>query len=274
MGMFSWCCKGCGHELCTGEWVRIGMHKEEYDGYGGSAGGEYEPVAWHQACYETATTEQKLDETPSKSAPNQGFGPAKLAFKKGYDLRAETTYTAVVYGSHYDRETEKSTQYQFLLTDKGLEDELAYDAGREAFAEQYFKDNPEPKDWYEQPYEQREAHYEKTHAIIVAQYGSSPESRQIVFSTIEECVQAASGAVGRFLPDGLEGEYTLTIFGTQGKLVGAVYEATARRPWEKPPREYHKLGIPFEEWKRCPEVVTKVSYKIGCPADQHDKTWE
>ena len=78
MGMFSWECKGCDAELKMDEEVRLDGSKGVYDGYGrcGSFdfGGGTDPVAWHQKCYYEATDAEKLDETPSKYARNQGFG--------------------------------------------------------------------------------------------------------------------------------------------------------------------------------------------------------
>jgi hypothetical protein len=60
------------------EEVRLNGCKGIYDGYGRCGnfdfdGGE-EPVAWHQKCYHEATDAEKLDETPSVHARNQGFG--------------------------------------------------------------------------------------------------------------------------------------------------------------------------------------------------------
>lgn len=77
MGMFSWECKGCDAELVDGEEVRLDGSKGIYDGYGRCGNYEYEsgePVAWHQKCYHEATDAEKLDETPSVPARNQGFG--------------------------------------------------------------------------------------------------------------------------------------------------------------------------------------------------------
>lgn len=79
MGMFSWECKGCDAELKMDEEVRLDGSKGIYDGYGRCGGnfdfdGGTDPVAWHQKCYHEATDAEKLDETPSKYARNQGFG--------------------------------------------------------------------------------------------------------------------------------------------------------------------------------------------------------
>jgi len=89
MGMFSWKCKGCGGELVMNELVRLNGFKGEYDGYGGTGSFQIEDdfdniVAWHQECYDKATPEQKLDETPSPSAPNQGFGYPQYKFLAPY----------------------------------------------------------------------------------------------------------------------------------------------------------------------------------------------
>lgn len=78
MGMFSFECKGCDQELISGEEVRLQGCNGIYDGYGRAGSFDYdggeEPVAWHQKCYYEATDAEKLDETPSVHARNQGFG--------------------------------------------------------------------------------------------------------------------------------------------------------------------------------------------------------
>jgi hypothetical protein len=86
MGNFSVLCKGCGGELCGPEWVRLDGHYQEYDGYGGILGsGIGDAPCWHAACYKAAPEDLKADLKPSKHAPNQGFGPAKLEFLWGFD---------------------------------------------------------------------------------------------------------------------------------------------------------------------------------------------
>ena len=78
MGMFSFECKGCDQELKMDEEVRLNGCKGIYDGYGRAGSFDFdggaEPVAWHQKCYHEATDAEKLDETPSLHARNQGFG--------------------------------------------------------------------------------------------------------------------------------------------------------------------------------------------------------
>lgn len=85
MGMFSFECKGCDQELVMDEEVRLNGCNGIYDGYGRAGNydfsGDYsEPVAWHQKCYAAATDAEKLDETPSAYAPNQGFGEPSPKF--------------------------------------------------------------------------------------------------------------------------------------------------------------------------------------------------
>lgn len=78
MGYFSFECKGCNQDLVEGELVRLNGCKGEYDGFGGCGTGDgcvdYDPAAWHQLCYSKASDAEKLDETPSRNARNQGFG--------------------------------------------------------------------------------------------------------------------------------------------------------------------------------------------------------
>lgn len=119
MGMSSYCCKGCGHELKEGELVRLNGCVGDYDGYGRAGGFDHleggTPIAWHNRCYVGASVEDKLDETPSKHASNQGFGFAALENVDGYDSQAKTTYQAVVYVDHYDSKAEQSTRQQYYV---------------------------------------------------------------------------------------------------------------------------------------------------------------
>jgi len=69
------------------ELVRLNGCKGVYDGYGGAGNHEWvedDPAAWHQKCYAEATDAEKLDETPSEYARNQGFGfPRADCMSKG-----------------------------------------------------------------------------------------------------------------------------------------------------------------------------------------------
>ena len=130
MGMFSWCCKGCGHELVTSEYVRLNGCKGTYDGYGGCSGGfdwsksgGGSPVCWHEACYHKAPAEARLDESGSRHAGNQGFGNAALAFLKGFDENKEILFKPVIDVRHYNREKEETKRWEFYVvkTDSGYE---------------------------------------------------------------------------------------------------------------------------------------------------------
>jgi len=105
MGMFSYICKGCGQELIECELVRLNGYKGEYDGYGRAVSdfGKFKSdgedvIAWHERCYKTAKLKQRNDESPSRRAPDQGFGPAHLEFLPGYRLDAPCKYTVSVWG--------------------------------------------------------------------------------------------------------------------------------------------------------------------------------
>jgi hypothetical protein len=119
MGSFSWCCKGCGHELCSDELVRLDGDEELYNGYGGSGGYRAIP-AWHQRCFEIASDVKKADKTPSKNAPNQGCGPAKLEFVRGYKSDASTVFVARVY--HHLLDDDMVRIRNLYLTEHGLEE--------------------------------------------------------------------------------------------------------------------------------------------------------
>ena len=88
MGMFSWECKGCGEEICEPEVALVvvsnGITWGPYDGYGCCGMFEHDfedPAMWHKYCYDHATAEEKADTSPSKYAPNQGFGAPNEKFK-------------------------------------------------------------------------------------------------------------------------------------------------------------------------------------------------
>lgn len=200
MGMFSWLCKGCKQEINEGEFARICGHAQVYDGYGGSAGKADidDPAAWHVRCYREASIAEKLDDTPSPSAPNQGMGDARLEFKENYDARAETTYEAVIFVTYYDGN--RGQEWQFYMTGYRLEDQIAFQKELEERLErgvQTFSDK-------------------------------SPRRNSVKFKTIEECKNAVEDWVTE-LPSILGQKYPeawkkLVIFGAQTNAEGAVHE--------------------------------------------------
>lgn len=121
MGMFSWVCKGCGHELCENEHVLLNGVSQQYDGYGGSAAdaGDYSPVAWHTSCYQLASTDEKNCQKPSHSAPNQGFGPSKLEFKQHAKLDLPTQYSVDIDCGWTHKETDKYVHNEFVMARNG-----------------------------------------------------------------------------------------------------------------------------------------------------------
>jgi len=127
MGMFSYVCKGCGQELIEGELVRLNGCKGEYDGYGRAGGfeslGSSNVVAWHDRCYQQATQAQRDDETPSKGAKDQGFGPAHMEFMPGYEPDYSCKYTISIRGcTKEDQERKDFRETHFVLTTKGWVD--------------------------------------------------------------------------------------------------------------------------------------------------------
>lgn len=126
--MFSWVCKGCGHELVQGELVRLNGQEQLYDGYGGSAASvcDYNPSAWHNRCYLKAILDANLDETPSNSAPNQGFGEPKLEFLPGFKDNDVIKYTVTV-NCWYQIGEDKYADHELVLTNQDkLEDQKSW----------------------------------------------------------------------------------------------------------------------------------------------------
>jgi hypothetical protein len=221
MGMFSWVCKGCKEELAEGEYVRLDGRKQEYNGYGGSAAadGLYDPVAWHVLCYNKASVDQKLDETPSRPAPNQGFGRAKLKFREHYEENAPTKYYVTIHCREFDDPPKK---WDFYLTENGLEDRVEHTKLMDEAYERINKERTAAwwKEFIYQSSEAQDAFYEEQRQKAIQRIGrTSPELRKLEFESIQECLEAVK-PLFHLLPTNGE----LTIFGKQEKAHGAVYE--------------------------------------------------
>ena len=216
MGMFSWECKGCKHELKEGEYVRLNGSIGTYDGYGRAGGFEYsgsyeEPSAWHVRCYNNASVEDRLSDEPSEHAPNQGFGFAALENLKGYDPNAETKFIAVIYViyvDHYDGEAEKTTKQQWYVVNGVLADEHHYEAlyeaanGEGGITEEMWKSRPSKV----------EDHIGMKRPSSNSEYNESfEETKRIVESLIPSLPNPDWG-------------YELAIFGKQGKIQGLCYQ--------------------------------------------------
>jgi hypothetical protein len=218
MGMHSWLCRGCGEELNEGEYGRLDGHKQVYDGYGGGRDYGDDIVVWHQYCYSKASVEQKLDETPSDHAPNQGMGYSHLKFLKGYDETASTKYSITVHCW-----ISPNPEWNFYLTENGLEDENAYKKNLEAIHTEI--NAAKPKSWYDEFFkipreEQDRLHREQQDAARSRAGRTSPHSRRILFDSIDDAVKAAEGTLAS-LPEG--SSYHFVIYGEQAEATGAVF---------------------------------------------------
>jgi hypothetical protein len=217
MGMFSWCCKGCGHELKADELVRMNGCKGTYDGYGGNSGGfdsdgcEVEPACWHEACYRKATQEERADKTPSRHAPNQGFGHPALAFLKGYKEEAKTEYRVVV---HTFGEPRRELHAVPSANGYELSDYLAYRAAYDNC------EGPElPDNFYEMTDDERDDFLLFYREEVEKKLGmKNPENNQAHFPSLEEARKVADSLVSD-IP-----EYDLLVLGRQGKVEGLCYE--------------------------------------------------
>ena len=203
--MFSWCCKGCGHELVTSEYVRMNGCKGTYDGYGGCSGGfdwsnsgGESPFCWHEACYQKAPAEARLDESGSRHAGNQGFGNAALAFLKGFDENKEILFKPVIDVLHYHREKEETQRWEFYVvkTDSGyeLQDDNAF--------------------WDSLPTERMDS--------LPTERMNSPKVCSAVFSSFAEAKQTVESLLDS-LPNPEYG-FSLCIFGVQGVLEGLYFQ--------------------------------------------------
>lgn len=275
MGMFSYNCKGCGHELVTHEDVRLNGMRQLYDGYGGSASNAecYDPVAWHQRCYEHATDKQKLDETPSKHARNQGFGPSKLEFRRDYNPAAETKYYPVVTGYFSNEDMTNNQRYTFYLTNSGkLEDFEAHNKKWQSMLDTKYQ-AIEKAVAGGMPEEEYDAFSEQLDKGIEAEIGKSPDQDIKMFDSMEAAIVAADALLGE-LPSCLGGVYELTVYGRQSVpnldgafkppvkiLDGAVYERNVRQRWDR-------TGG-YSNWKKLEGLETEVVYQIGVKAAGH-----
>ena len=243
MGMFSWACKGCGHDLKTDELVRMNGCKGCYDGYGGNSGGfdmdncEGEPVCWHERCYKRANTAQREDETPSDNASNQGFGHPALEFLKGYKDDAETTYKFVI--STYT-ET-KRCEFHPVKEGENLV-LLDHNAYRDAW-----NNYDDGSDLDKMTDKEFKAYCKGLHERFETQTGlKNPKLNSVTFPSLEEAKKTADQIV-RDIP-----EYDLIILGRQGELEGLCYE---RGRSMKMDREFNPTG----------EYREEVVYEQGVP---------
>lgn len=254
MGMFSWKCKGCGRELVEGERVRLNGCKGEYDGYGRAGGFDYDgedPVAWHQRCYKKATTEQKLDETPSEHAPNQGFGYRCLEFLKGYDPKTPIEFDVKVdFMRHTDTPngefSYETENHDFFLTEDGLRCQ---------------------KDWEAQRIEIERNDESLSYKDVISKIGIEPMCSAKKFSSFEAAHEAAIKAVSNF--DNCT--YEISIWGTQNivgdlnyPVCGIVFEMEHREKIiHKTEKVFDSTGVESVTYtsQRTYEYTTKDTYR-------------
>lgn len=234
MGMFSWACKGCGHDLKTDELVRMNGCKGRYDGYGGNSGGfdsencDDDPVCWHDRCHQRASTAERDDDTPSKGASNQGFGYPALEFLKGYKDDAETTYKVVV--SNWSGTYPDLKHHEFHPVQEGegfvLLDHNAYREGWDNFDyDDYLDEMPDPDDMTE---EEDELWGKRLHELFEAQTGlKNPKLNSVAFPSLEEAKKAAD-----LLTKDIQ-DYHLVILGEQGDLHGQCYERERHKKYRR-----------------------------------------
>lgn len=221
MGMFSWKCKGCGHELIQGEDVRLDGTRQEYDGYGGTAARieNYDPSAWHNRCY---LKDCVVDDARSESAPNQGFGPKKLEFLEGYDEAKPTTYSVAIFTSYYVGG--KSGRFEFYYTNNNKLEE--YRKCYDKYTENYVI--PEMEDWDSWLLLGEEKQNEICNAHDIKRWeaiGKCPQTNTKEFSSIDEAIATIDALLPGCLPEIVGGAYSLVVYGNQGSNVeGAVYE--------------------------------------------------
>lgn len=261
MGMFSWACKGCGHDLKTDELVRMNGCKGRYDGYGGNSGGfdsencDGDPVCWHERCYQRANTAQREDDTPSEGASNQGFGYPALEFLKGYKDAAETTYEIVV--SNWAGVYPDVKRCMFYAVREG-EDLVLRDHNAYQEVWDNWDDGEEfPKNWDEMTDEEHEARLQRLRERFEKETGlKNPKLNSVRFLSLEEAKKAADLIV-KDIP-----HYHLVILGRQGELEGQCYE-----------RERHEKRRRVEDkddpnnWSLEPtgEFREEVFYEQGVP---------
>lgn len=282
MGMFSWKCKGCGHELKTGEYVRMNGCVGEYDGYGRAGGFEYEneePSCWHVRCYKAASTEQKLDDSPSKYAPNQGFGCACLENMKNYDPQAPTKYEVIFFVDHSDFKAGTSVRQEwYIVSDNKLSDKYVYEAAYEAAnseggVTQSLWDS-KPSDWFQTTAEDdRIAFYKEVERVVQDHIQmKNPMAMSLSFDSLEEAKNKAESLVHQ-LPNP-EWGYELAIFGKQEKAQGLVYKFNRIPDFDRVPTgETYPHGGPVYDYPLNGKFTEEIAFVHGRPASSDVKSY-
>jgi hypothetical protein len=243
MGMFSYCCNGCGHELHEGEAVRIDGFSGLYDGYGGI--GEHisdynnPPSCWHQACYQKAPYMEKKANKPSAHADNQGFGPGCLEFLPDFDPEASNEYMVhfeiwdEIKGSDILHLCQDSQKFM-LLSENDYETEYSR-----------FNQSKESAEWFESLHsmpsmseEEKTKFYQKRCDYVESKIGMKrPERVAVRFSNLEDSLEAANALLPKC-------NFYLIVRGIQGKIGGAVY---VRKKYGDTDQVEYEIGKPAEK---------------------------
>jgi hypothetical protein len=275
MGMFSWKCKGCGHELKEGEYVRLNGCVGEYDGYGRAGGFSYddeEPSCWHVRCYKNASDQEKLDDSPSRYAPNQGFGCACLENKKNYEPEAKTTFQPVIFVDHYDDRAEKTTKQQWYVVDGVLVDQYHYEAlyeaanGEGGITEKIYDEQSD--DWYKTTSdEEKNAFYQKIEEMVENHIGMKrPRTNAKWFDDFEEAKRTVEVLIPS-LPNPDWG-YELAIYGKQEKAEGLYYKYNKTPKWDAVPipGEFYPHGGQKNDYVFNGTFDEEIAFVHGRPA--------
>jgi hypothetical protein len=234
-----------------GELCRFNGCKGEYDGYGRCGGFDSDggdPVAWHEKCYQESPFQD--DETPSKHAPNQGFGPEHLPYMEGYNSEAETLFVVNIDGSNNAEKTEDWKRFSWFITPDGLQDQEEWEERSKNVEDEVEKVLPSP-DWGNITEEEREEWYNKYDVEKDKILGPSPQAQAIRFASFAEAKEALHEAI-KDMPD-----YYAYVYGKQGNVRGMVYayERTKDYNWKEKDPEKREPGTYTEkvayDWEKA-----------------------
>lgn len=237
--MFSWCCKGCGHELHMNELVRMDGCVGEYDGYGRAGNFDYDsgdPVCWHEYCYQNASDQRKLDTTPSKYAENQGFGYNILKYMRSEDCELPITMRVRIDVSWFDGENVQK-QNHIIIKDQG---------------EYQLFDKKLLRDCYRQDQVDEEL-------VIKLEKQADKET---TFNDLDTALKVAESLM-KNLPNPERG-YNLAVLGTQDGEHGMIYEFNKIPKTNKVPIEgkFYPNGNQTFEFVPTGEFKEKLFYSI------------
>lgn len=219
MGMFSWKCKGCRNELKQRELVRMNGCVGEYSGYGSAGGFEYsgsydEPSCWHVLCYNKANVEEKLDDSSSEYAPNQGFGIEALEFLPGFDPDVTIENFVVSFDTYEDGERQI-----LYITPNGLLDELVWEKIHEKASEKYRSENDYPESLSSMTDQEIKVWSDKVIKARIEEAGGDLPSRLAIrFNSLQDALDEAAKFESSLC------DYSLIVMAEQNKLHGCIYD--------------------------------------------------